>query len=128
GDHDLESLLGRLQILKLARPRNVIARRILNALAELLRCLTNVAVDVACGDVYKNEPNQFSVLTTHGGRTGLVANVGEQVDRHLRTGGRGDEHAFECVDVLPEIAGITRVDRVTLAPFNGGRDGFATDG
>src|SRR2546430_16221124 len=104
------------------------ARRILNALAESLRRLANIAVDVACGDVYKNEPDQFSVLAAHGGRTGLVANVSEQVDRHLRTGGRGDEHAFECCDVLPEIAGIARVDRGTPAPFTGGRDGFATDG
>src|SRR2546430_11583382 len=104
------------------------ARRILNALAESLRRLANIAVDVACGDVHKNEPDQFSVLTAHGGRTGLVTNVSEQVDGYLRTGGRGHKHAFECVDVLPKIAGITRVDRVTLAPFNGGRNVFAADG
>src|SRR5205814_4966534 len=127
-DHDLEALLGRLQILELACPRNVIAWRILNALAELLRRLANIAVDVVCGDVYKNEPDQFSVLTAHGGRTGLVTNISEQVDRHLRTGGRGDKHAFECVDVLTKIAGIARVDWVTLAPLNGSRNVFAADG
>src|SRR2546430_908585 len=104
------------------------ARRILNALAESLRRLANIALNIACGDVYKNEPDQFSVLTAHGGRTGLVTNVSEQVDRHLRTGGRGDKHAFECVDVLPKITGITRVNRVTLAPLNGGRDILAADG
>src|SRR5207249_12108378 len=113
---------------ELACPRNVIAWRILNALAELLRRLANIALNIACGNVHKNEPDQFSVLTADGGRTGLVANVSEQVDRYLRTGGRGDKHAFECVDVLAKIAGITRVDRVTLAPLDGGRDVFAADG
>src|SRR4029450_2730458 len=127
-DPDIDAVLGRIQILELARPRNVIAWRILNALAELLRRLANVAIDIACGNVHKNEPDQFSVLTAHGGRTGLVANVSEQVDRHLRTGGRGDKHAFECVDVLAEIAGIARVDRVTLAPLNGRGNIFAANG
>src|SRR4029077_3542642 len=111
-----------LQILELPRPRNVIAWRILNAPAQLLRRIANITLDIACGNVHKNEPDQFSVLTAHGGRTGLVANVSEQVDRHLRTGGRGDKHAFECIDILAEISCVARVDRVTLAPLNGGRN------
>src|SRR4029077_12658255 len=116
------------QILKLAGPFDVVTGRILNALAELLRRLAHIAFDIACGNVHKNEPDQFSAFTAHGGRTGLVTNVSEQVDRHLRTGGRGDEHASECVDVLSKIAGITRVDRVTLAPLDGGGNVFAADG
>src|SRR2546423_9878976 len=115
-------------MLELARPRNIIAWRILNVLAELLRSLANIALYVARGDVHKNEPDQFSVLTAHRGRTGLVANVGKRFDRHLRTCWRGDEHAFERVDVLPKIAGIARIDRVTLASLNGGRNVFAADG
>src|SRR5205814_8014151 len=125
---DLEPLLGRLQILELACPRNVIARRILNALAELLRGLANIALDVACCNVHKNEPDQFSALTAHGGGTGLVTNVSEQVDRHLRTGGRRDKYAFERVDILTEISCVARVDRVTLAPLHGGRNVFTADG
>src|SRR4029450_5848175 len=127
-DPDIDAVLGRIQILELARPRNVIAWRILNALAELLRRLANVAIDIACGNVHKNEPDQFSVLTAHGGRTGLVANVSEQVDRHLGTGGRRGKHAFDGGGVLAKITGITRVDRVTLAPLNGGGNVFAPDG
>jgi len=64
----LSRCLARLQILELARPRNVIAWRILNALAELLRRLAHVAVDVACGDVYKTNPTNFPFsLRTEGG-------------------------------------------------------------
>src|SRR5947207_1097705 len=75
GDHDFEPFLGRLQILELAGPFDVIARRILNTLTKMLRRLAHVAVDIAGGDIDKNETDQFAVLAAHRGRAGFVMDV-----------------------------------------------------
>ena len=105
GDDDFQPFLRSLEILELAGPFDVVAGRILNALAEQLRCFAHVAIDVARGDIDKDKPDKLAVFTADGWRPGFVADVGEQRDRNLRAGWRRHQHAFERVDIVDENRG-----------------------
>ena len=93
----------------------------------MLRRLAHVAVDIAGGDIDKNETDQFAVLAANRGRAGFVMDVGQHRNRHLRASRRRHQHALKRVEVLAKIARVPRVDWIALAAFHGGGDVLATD-
>ena len=46
----------------------------------------------------------------------------------MAAAGEGNQHAFEGVEVLAEIPGVSNIDWVSLAPFDRGGDGFPANG
>src|SRR5207249_3156633 len=94
----------------------------------MLRRFADIAVDVTGSNVHKNKADQLAVLAAHRRRTRFVMDIGQHRDRDLCACRRGNEHALERVEVFAKVARITRVHRITLTPFHGGRNVLAADG
>src|SRR5262245_36750526 len=77
GNHDFETLFGREEVLKLASPLNITARRILDVLTQPLRRGAHVALNVTRRNINENKPDQFSILASYRGRTGFVIDIGQ---------------------------------------------------
>ena len=88
----------------------------------------DISVNISAGDVEKNVTDKLPVFVANIGWSGSVTKIGQEGDRHLVSGGGSDEHPFQRVDVVAEIACITNTDRISLATFNGGANRFTADG
>src|SRR2546430_11904292 len=115
-------------MLELSRPFDVVTGRIMNTLAEQLRCLAYVASDVARRNIDKDKSDELAILASDRGRTRFVLDVGQHRDGDLRPSWRGNEHPFERVEVFTKIARVACVHRISLAAFDCGRDVLAADG
>ena len=100
----------------------------MDALGDVLSGRAHIAVDVAGRYVDKDKADELSILAPNTGRAGLIIDVGQKLDGHLGSAWGRNEDALDRAKVLPEIAGIARIDGITLAPFDRGRDGLAADG
>src|SRR5207244_4784113 len=60
-------------------------------------------------------------------RSGAIANISDKRNGNLRTSRGWDQHALDRIEVLPEIGGVTRPNRITLARFHRSGDRFAAN-
>src|SRR5262249_50172687 len=77
---------------------------------------------------HRDVAHQETVLALQFLRAEVVTHLCDLSERHLRTGGRGDEDSFQIVEALPQFTRIANANGVALAPFDGVHQVFATDG
>ena len=127
--HDeFQTFLGLFQVLELSAPLHRVTRRQMSGFRDALRGGAHIAVDITGRYVDEDKAHKLPVLAANTGRPGLVIDVGQKFDGHLRPAWRWNEDALDRAKVLPEIARVSRIDRITLAPFDRGCDGLAADG
>ena len=70
---------------------------------------------------------QHSVFVANHGGAIHHRNVGQLLQWNLTPHRRHDQHAFQLIEVLAQIARVTQVDRVPLATFDGGGNRLAAN-
>ncbi len=108
-------------------PRQRVPRHQLDLLTHNLACLIDVAPDVPSGDIDVDVAREEPVLVAEHGRPLHDLDVGELGQRYLCPGRSRDEHAAQPIDIVAQLAGITHVDRIALAPFDGRCDVLASN-
>ena len=102
--------------------------RKLHLLPDKPVCFREVTAQIAPVDVDIHVAREHSVLIANHGRARHFADVCHLRQRYLSSAiGRGNQHAFQRIHIRAEIALITDIDRIPLAPVDHGCDIVAAE-
>ena len=122
GHDDLEPRLGTLQILELAAPGRVVARRELHLACYRLLRVGDIAADIAVAKIDIDVGGELRILGADAGWPLREAHLGDLAERHRAAVRQGrDQHlAGDGLGVAAVVAGIADADGVALAALDGG--------
>src|SRR5438874_1289656 len=100
----------------------------MDVLDDPLSSGADIAIDVARGHVDEDKADELSVLAANAGRAGFVIDVRQKFDGNLRSAWCWNENTLDRAEILPEVARVSRIYGVTLAPFDSSCDCLAADG
>src|SRR5438132_209288 len=87
-----------------------------------------VSIDVATCNINEHITDKLGVLFPNRWRSGSIADVRQQGNRHLSACRRRNENTLKAIEITPEIAGIAHTDRVAFTAFYSRCDCVPTDG
>src|SRR5439155_18152877 len=74
--------------------------------------------NVACRKIDKNKTHELTVLVTNARRSGAIIDIRDERNGNLRAGWCRNQYSLKRIEILPEVGGVTRANRITFARFN----------
>src|SRR5437868_896139 len=97
-------------------------------LGDLLCRGPHVSLDITTCNINEDITHELGILFPNRWRSGSIADVGQQGDRHLSTARRRHKNTFKTVEIAPEIAGIAHTDRIAFTTFHSHTDRVPSNG
>src|ERR1700692_716476 len=96
-------------------------------LRDLLCRGPHVSLDITTCNINEHITHELGILFPNRWRSGSIADVCQQGNRHLSTARRRHKNTFETIKISSEIAGIAHTERIAFTTFDGHCDRVPSD-